>query len=116
MKKSYSDLCLERASKATPPPTGEDDYLCASCNCLVSVRDGCEWEDGDICDVCCQAFFYEFRTMTVELARRLNKSIETIRIAARFIKLIEPKNEEHKSDKWFNDLADELEAMPEEKK
>jgi hypothetical protein len=34
-------------------PTGDEDVTaCAKCHSMVTVRDGSEWEDGDICDSC----------------------------------------------------------------
>lgn len=43
----------ERLERATLEPTGFDDCaICANCHASVSVRYGCDWEDGDVCDCC----------------------------------------------------------------
>ena len=37
----------------TPAPAGQSDSPeCALCHKTVAVRDGCEWEEGDVCDSC----------------------------------------------------------------
>lgn len=41
-------------------PTGEDnDSVCANCDSMVTVNDGCEWSDGDVCDRCAESALAE---------------------------------------------------------
>lgn len=51
------DLIKERLKRAALRPRPIDEYandgdICAECNASVSVKDGCEWEDGMLCDTC----------------------------------------------------------------
>ena len=71
-KPTWLEGVKARVAGVTPKPTGNDDGdICAECGSAVDVHEGCEWEDGDICDRCLGDFARHARTDIPELIRRL---------------------------------------------
>ena len=69
---------LEEIKKAltliTPEPMLEDD-TCSACYQTVKVVDGCEFENGDICDNCMR----DFAEQAIEFTPKLIAEVERLR-------------------------------------
>jgi hypothetical protein len=118
-KKSFADTCLELSERATPGPWEKNRW---NDDCLIQeVNDSTGWikdyPDAYICKIGGWGYTMngnaEFiaagRQMLPELATRLNKACEALRAASTFV-----INEYFKQN--LNELAKELEALPEDDK
>jgi hypothetical protein len=106
MTKSYADTCLERAEKATSGPWEVNSKYDQIWN--PSTQEFIGTEDAD-----CPAtqFIVHARADVPELARRLKKACEELRLASKAVQAAGlPKVAE-----VMKEIADELESMPEEK-
>jgi hypothetical protein len=107
MTKSYADICIERAEKATEGPWVRYHYAAWDGIEGANRKDICcmsnsDWEaDGPIADNI--QFIAHAREDVPELAKRLKKCIARIRFEAGLFPQF--RNE-------LNELADELEAIP----
>jgi hypothetical protein len=103
MKKTYADICLERAEKATEEPWLVKHHrsfgnLFRLDNPQTANQFVSQYEPN-------REFIAHSRTDVPELSRRLKKACEALR---------EAEGRLHGyTDKTFGDLADELEAIPE---
>ena len=106
MKKTYADECLERAEEATGGPWSEYQYGVCSEKVYNSVN-----ERLNICGEVKPRdaeFIAHSRTDVVELARKLKKACDRLRFAAKRFYF-----EGYLMDAlYFNQIAEELEAMP----
>jgi hypothetical protein len=106
MKKTYADICLERAEKATSGPwkmsgsgfnlevsSPKENLIIHSVNGHKAIR----WHEVDV------EFIAHSRTDVPELARRLKRAVEYLRLESNC-----------SGKKILNTIADELEAMTEE--
>jgi hypothetical protein len=113
MKKTYADVCLERAENATPGPWipqekiwsnqyADDVYFKYK---IVVNKDKEKIVGDERTDDSNAEFIASSRSDVPELAKRLKRACEILReIHAHF----------SFASKTMNDLADELEAMPED--
>lgn len=65
-------------TEVTQEDFNEDGPFCARCRTPVLVRDGCDFEPGDICDECCQNENRELRAQLVELTAAAASADATI--------------------------------------
>lgn len=54
-------LCVKNAIPPDAEPFDDDGPICAECGTHVNVRDGCDFDPGDLCDACAQVFFSKVR-------------------------------------------------------
>lgn len=115
MKKTFADLCLERAKKATEAPWVGDEFEMVAPNAPVMTPGFKKivWADDYHMNEWDAEFIAFARTALPELAQRLKKACELLR-EQDCDYFCNPKKKAHKECE-FHQSVDELEAVPVEK-